>query len=214
MGQIVQHLRVHDRMRFEHLMIGCREAEAREIAVDEAQKPRQHKLRQPQRPAPTALREHVKGFTEHVLWDEVVSAAQTDERSLGRLCCVARDIAAGISRADNKDTFAAEFVGSAIRRGVTRLTGERPGERWYARMPVGAARGDDGAVDPLLTVRKPNPPTCAGSLDAVDHCVEANVLLQPVGAGERPEVGQNLPVGGVVGILRGHWKIEKMRARL
>ncbi len=163
----------------------------------------------------SVVREHVGGRTEDVLRDEVISAAHTQERLVGRERRVTRDVDAGVAGPDHKNAFARELARVAIRVRVADLAVELTGPHNDVRLPRHAVRADQVAGPNAPAVAQLELPTPVSvERGTRDTRVELDMTTKVVVIGVGTDVVEDLAVVRVVRVLLGHREIGEARKRL
>ena len=213
-AQVVEHLGVQDRVGFEDPVVRFGQATAAEVADQQAQQQAEAPLAEAHGQLRHGLGEDIGGQPEDVLGDEVVAPAQAEECGIGRRGGVAGDVAAGVAGADDQHPLAAEDLGAAVADGVAELALETAGDVRQMGLPGHAVGADQAPVAAFLAARQRDPPARAVRHRPRDLALEDDMVVEAVGKGEGPQVGQDLPVVRIVRIVAGHGKVEEGGERL
>src|SRR5688572_2278590 len=113
-GEEVQDLRIHDRVRLEHAVVWRRQPEATEVTDEDLEQSRQQRLRDASWQVWSTAKERVRRLAKYVLRQEVIAAPHRDERAGGARRGVAGDVASRVSATDDQDPPALELRRSAV----------------------------------------------------------------------------------------------------
>ncbi len=203
MADVVEHLRVHDRVALEHPVVGLRQPVAGQVADDELDHAGEQQLLDAEGQGRPAVGEDVGGLAEQVLGEEPVAAAHAERGRGGADRGVGGDVAAGVAGADDQHAPVAEQVGGAVLAGVDLLAGELARVVGHPRLPLVAGRRDEVRVGPGAAVGEPHRPAILAAGGRLDLGPERDPVLEPAVAGEVPQVGEHLGPRRVVGEVLG-----------
>ncbi len=127
MTQVVEQLIVHQRVRLEDAVIGLRHPELLGVADDQPLQPRKYGRLEPLRELRSFVREDVRGLSEDVLRDEVVTAPDAHVGAIRVARRVAGDVGPGAAEPDDEHALSRELFGAPVSLRVPEGAAEAPG---------------------------------------------------------------------------------------
>ena len=154
----VEELRVEDGVRLEQAVVGGRQAEAPDVAHQEAQQPLEDGLFDPAGELRALVAEDVGRHAEQVLRDEPVAAAQADAGAARGGADVHGDVASRVATAHHQHAPAPHLLRRPVGRGVDLLAVEAPRQLGPLGRPLQAGGDDHARVAPALARRQLDDP--------------------------------------------------------
>ncbi len=210
--EMVQQLGVEQRVTFEQAMVRLGQPQPGQVSVDQAQQGRKDRTRQPHGQMRTGFGDLVDRNPHQVLGNEVIAAAHAEKGALRLHGRLAGDVRAGVTGTQHQHALAAEFVAMPETHRVADVAIEVAWQLRHAGVPVDARCADDRGVDALRAIGQRHLPAPVRLfVDAQDGGVELDLLAQTKRLGEAAQVGQDLSMRRVVGVMARHGMADEGR---
>ena len=206
---MMQHLRVHDGMAGQRIVIRLRKPEPSEVAVQPVEHHgRIERDRDAGRRVGHAVDEDIRRHAKNMLRHEAIAAPHAQVSLARRPRRVASDVHAGVTRPDDQHVAAFELRRTSVSRGMTHLALEPVRRRIIRqpRMPGDARRRDHARIFEHAPVAELDAPKAIDAYRALHFRAERDVAIEVEGPRESADVVEDLPVRGIVRIVV--WKRE------
>ena len=203
--QVMQQLRIEQRVALEEPVVGPGQAEAGHVAHRQTQQRAEEGPRQPERQVRAGLGKMVHRLAQYMLGDEVVAPSHADEGAVGVDGSVAGNVGTGIAQPHDQHPLTLEVLARDVAHRVAYLAVEVALEARQVRVPVAARGTDQCAVAAALTAAQGDGPEPAVFLFHTGYRrFKADGFAQPEGLRKAAHVLQDLPVRRIVRVMPGH----------